>query len=214
MMEEIVLKAVHRDVIGKQVKALRREGKLPAVIYGHHTKPISILLDFRDASKALTGLPPSTLVRVEVDGEQYHTLVREKQRNYILGTIIHVDFLAVSMTEKLRTSVLVELFGEAPAIKTYNAIMVEGAGELEIECLPADLVQSIRVDVSGLAEFGDGIYVRDLVVSDKIKILDDPETMIATVKRPEMEEEAVKAETEVSGSEPEVVERGKKEEED
>lgn len=210
-MEEIVLTAVRRDVIGKQVKALRREGKLPAVIYGHKVQPLPILLDFRDASKALTGLSPSALVRLEVDGEPYHTLVREKQRNYILGTIIHVDFLAVSMEEKLRTSVLVEIDGEAPAIKAYNALLVEGASQLEIECLPMDLVPSIVVDVSGLAEIGDSIYVRDLVVSDKIEILDDPDTMLVTVVRPE--EEAEEAE-EGDEAEPEVLERGKKEEED
>lgn len=213
-MEEIVLTAVRRDVIGKQVKALRREGKLPAVIYGHGIQPIPILLDFRDASKALTGLSPSALVRLEVDGEPYHTLVREKQRNYILGTIIHIDFLAVSMKEKLRTSVLVEISGEAPAIKAYSALLVEGANQLEIECLPTDLVSSIVVDISGLAEIGDSIYVRDLVVSDKIAVLDDPDTMLVTVVRPEAEEVEEALEEEAGEDEPEVLERGKKEEED
>ena len=210
-MEEIVLTATRRNVIGKQVRALRREGKLPGVIYGHRFDPLAITMDLRDASRSLAGLAPSALVTVVFDGETHLSLVREKQRDKITGILKHVDFLAVSMKEKLRTKVFVSLVGVAPAIKTYNAIQVAGADELEVECLPQDLPERIEVDLSGLLEVGSAIYIRNLNVSDKVKILTDPDTMIVLITAPELEEAA---EGEVLSAEPEVIEKGKKEEED
>ena len=216
-MEKVVLKAIRREVIGKQVKALRREGKLPAVIYGRRTEPMPILLELKETSKYLTGLAPSALVTVEVDGESFPTLVREKQRNPILGTIIHVDFMAVSMTEKLHATVRVGVEGLAPAIKDYNGILMTGVNELQVECLPTDLPERIVVDVSGLKTIGAGLYVRDLKVSDKIKILTDPDAMLVVVTSQAAEEEVAApevAEAVVTTGEPEVVEHGKKEEEE
>ena len=209
-MESIELKATHRNVIGKQVRALRREGKLPGVIYGHHIASMAILLDLRDTSRSLAGLAPSALVTVDVDGDKHMTLVREKQRDPISGTLTHVDFLAVSSEEKLRTKVYLNLVGIAPAVKTYNAIQVAGADELEVECLPRDLPERIEVDITRLAEIGDSVYVRDLQLSDKIRILTDPDTMIVLITPPEMEEGGEEA----ASAEPEVIEKGKKEEED
>jgi len=218
-MEEVVLKAVRRQVVGKQVKALRREGRLPAVIYGHHIKPISIELDMRDASRSLTGLAPSTLISVEVDGEAHTTLVREKQRNKISGMLLHIDFMAVSMKEKLRSQVYIEITGLAPAIKEFSGVLVSGLDEVEVECLPGDLPERIVVDVSGLNKIGDGIYIRNLVVPEGVKILDDPDTMVALIaSQAAVEEEPVVVpvvvEEEVPIGEPEVIEHGKKEEEE
>lgn len=210
MMESIELKATRRNVIGKQVRTLRREGKLPGVIYGHHIASMAILLDLRDTSRSLAGLAPSALVTVDVDGDKHMTLVREKQRDPISGMLTHVDFLAVSSEEKLRTKVYLNLSGVAPAVKTYNAIQVAGADELEVECLPRDLPERIEVDISGLAEVGDSVYVRDLQLSDKIRILTDPDTLIILMTPPEMEEVVEEA----ASVEPEVIEKGKKEDED
>ena len=209
-MESIELKATRRTVIGKQVRALRREGKLPGVIYGHRIEPVAIVMDFRDTSRSLTGLAPSALVTVDVDGEKHMTLVREKQRNHITGKLTHVDFLAVSSEEKLRTNVYLSLIGVPPAIKTYSAIQVTGVDELEVECLPRDLPERIEVDLSGLDEIGAAIFVRDLQLSDKVRILTDPDTMIVLITAPEMEEEAAE---EAGAAEPEIIEKGKKEEE-
>ena len=209
-MERVVLKAVRRDIIGKHVKVLRREGKLPAVIYGHHTQPIPILLDLKETSRILTGMPPSTLVNVEVEGRTYPTLVREKQRNKILGSLIHVDFLAVSMEEKLRANVVISITGVSPAVKDFNGILVAELTTLEVECYPQDLPEKVIVDISGMAQIGDALYVRDLEISDRIKILDDMDTVVVSITAQAAEEAAVVAEA----VEPEVVERGKKEEEE
>jgi large subunit ribosomal protein L25 len=217
-MEKVVIKATKRDVIGKQVKAMRREGKLPAVIYGRRTEPISISLDAHSASLTLARLTSSSLVTVDVDGTEYPALVREKQRDYIKNRLLHVDFLAVSLDEQIRASVRLNFTGLSLAVKDFNAVLVHNIEELEVECLPTDLPVQIEVDISALARPGDGIRVKDLPATDNVRILTDPETMVAvaTFAKVEEEVEAVPGvEVAPTEAEPELaVERGKKEEED
>ncbi len=214
-MEEIVIKATRRTVIGKQVRAIRREGKLPAILYGHYIEPISMEMDLKDTTRKLMGLAPSALVTLDVDGTQHKTLVREKQRNKISGVLLHVDFLAVSMTEKLRAGVYIEITGVSPAIKDFDGVLVTGMDEVEVECLPQDLPERIVVDISSLLKIGDGIYVRDLVVPEGVKVLDEPATMVALVTaQAAVEEEVAPAPVEEAlAEEPEVIEHGKKEDE-
>jgi large subunit ribosomal protein L25 len=217
-MEKVVLKAEKRDVIGKQVKAMRRAGKLPAVIYGRHTDPIIVSLDSHSASLVLGRLTSSSLVTIELDGKEYPALVREKQRDYIKNRILHVDFLAVSLTETLRASVAVNLVGVSAAVKDYNAVLVTNLQSLEVECLPTDLPERIDIDISVLARPGDGIRVRDVKVSDKVRLLDDPDTMVAVATFAKVEEEAAGVPgaegVAPAEAEPELaVERGKKDEE-
>ena len=217
-MEKVVLNATRRDVVGKQVKALRREGKLPAVIYGRHTEPINVNLDAHSATLALGKLTSSSLVTISIDGTEYPALVREKQRDYIKNRLLHVDFLAVSLTEKIRTRVSVHFIGVSTAVKDYNAVLVKNLEELEVECLPTDLPERIDVDITALARPGDGIRVKEVKVPDTVHILNDPETMVAVATFAKVEEEGAavpgaEAVTPTS-TEPELsVERGKKEDE-
>lgn len=216
-MEKVILKASKRDVTGKQVNALRREGKLPAVIYGRHVEPISIVMEAHSAGMALSKLTSSSLVTIDVDGAEYPALVRERQRDYIKGTLTHVDFLAVDMNEKIRTSVGLSFVGVSGAVKDYNGILVHNLERLEVECFPGDLPERIEVDIAMLKQIGDLIRVRDVVVSDKIRILGDPEETIAVVTIIKEETTAVAAEGAAVAAEaaaPEIsVERGKKAEE-
>lgn len=218
-MEKVVLKAEKRNVVGKQVKALRREGKLPAVIYGHHTEPINILLDAHTASLVLGKITSSSLLTIDVNGTEYAALVREKQRDYIKNRLLHVDFLAVSLDEKLRATVSVHFIGLSLAVKDFNAVMIHNLEQLHVECLPADLPERIDVDISSMVKIGDGVRVKDVQVSDKVRLLDDPETMVVVATMPKVEEEVVVAPVEGAvvadiSAEPEIsVERGKKEEE-
>ncbi len=217
-MEKVVLKAERRDVIGKQVKAMRRAGKLPAVIYGRHTEPINVALDAHHASLILGRVTSSSLVTIELDGKEYPTLVREKQRDYIKNRLLHVDFLAVSLTESLRASVSLNFVGVSMAVKDFNTVLVTNLQLLEVECLPTDLPERIDVDITALEHPGDGIRVRDVKVSDKIRLLDDPDTMVVVATFAKIEEEAVAVPgaegVAPAEAEPELaVERGKKEEE-
>ena len=212
-MDEVVIQANRREVIGKKVGALRREGKLPAVVYGSKIESIPITLDMREASRTLEKLSPSALVVVDVDGEQHYTLVRDKQRNPLRRSIIHVDFQAVSLTETVRADLNIHLVGDAPAIETYLGIVVPSLEQLSIESLPKDLPDKIDVDISGLMEIGDSILVGDLVVPDGVEILSDPEDVVVVVIAQAAEEVEEVEEEEVleEGAEPEVLERGKRE---
>lgn len=218
-MEKVVLDAEKRDVIGKQVKAMRRAGKLPAVIYGRHTDPINVTLDAHNASLVLGRLTSSSLVTIKLDGQEYPALVREKQRDFIKNRLLHVDFLAVSLTETIRATVSINYVGVSVAVKDYNAVLVTNLQSLEVECLPTDLPERIDVDISALARPGESIRVRDVKVSDKVQILDDPDTTVAVATFARVEEEGAG----VPGAEgvtpdetePELaVERGKKEDEE
>lgn len=217
-MEKVVLKAERRDVIGKQVRAMRREGKLPAVIYGRHTEPMIVTLDAHSASLVLGKLTSSSLVTIDLDGKEYPALVREKQRDYIKNRLLHVDFLAVSLTETLRATVSINFVGVSTAVKDYNAVLVTNLQSLDVECLPADLPERIDVDISVLNRPGESIRVRDVKVSDKVQILNDPDTTVAVATFAKVEEEGAGVPgaegVTPSATEPELaVERGKKEEE-
>lgn len=209
-MERVVLPAIRRTVTGKKVGALRREGKLPAVLYGHKFDATPILLDLHQTMLKLIGLTSSSLVTIELDGKQHAALVREKQKNYITNTLLHVDFQVVSLKEKIRAKVMLELVGVSPAVKDFNGVVVSGVTEIEVESLPQDLPERIEVDISNLTTIGSNVHVRDIKLSDKVEILTDLDEMIVIITGAE-EEKAVE-ETEGEGAEPEVIERGKKEE--
>lgn len=210
-MEKVIIKAEKRSVTGKKVGALRRSGKLPGIIYGHNVTPTPIMMDRHSATRVLSAHTGSALITLDIEGQEQPTLVREKQRDVVRGDLLHVDFQVVSMTEKIRTGVSIVLQGLAPAIKDFNGVVVSGLNELQVESLPQDLPESIPVDLTRLANIGDGIYVRDIQPPANITILDDPEEMVALVTF--AKEEEVPVEEVAPVEEPEVIERGKKEEE-
>ena len=178
-MEKVVIKATKRDVAGKQVNALRRAGQLPAVIYGKHIEPITISLEAHSASLALARLTSSSIVTIDVDGREYPTLVREKQRDFIKNRLLHVDFLAVSLTEKIRAEVSLRFIGVSPAVKDFNAILVHNLEQFHVECLPTDLPEYIEVDISRLSRPGEGLRVREIAVAGNIRVLEDEDIMVA-----------------------------------
>ncbi len=219
-MEKFVLKATKREVTGKQVKALRRAGLLPAVIYGRHVEPIAISLDAHTTGLVFAKLTSSTLVTIDVDGTEYAALVREKQRNFIKGVLTHIDFLALDLTEKIRTKVRLTFVGVSSAVKDFSAVLVHRMDALEVECLPTDLPERITVDISSIKEIGNNIHVRDIPLPANVTVLDDVDeiVIIATLVKEEAVEEAaavVVPGAEAAAAAPGLsVERGKKEEEE
>lgn len=213
-MEKVVLHAKRRTVLGKQVRALRRAGQLPGVLYGHNIESIAISMDYHDATRGLLNVTGSTIVTLDVDGKEYATLVREKQRDYVRNKIKHIDFQAVSLTEKIKVKVGIEHTGVAPAVKDFNGVIVNGINEVEIECLPQYLLDKIVIDLSVLAKIGDGIHVRDLAIPEHVTVLEEPDEMVVLVTAPAAEEVEAPVEEEGAITEPELIERGKKEEEE
>jgi len=213
-MEKIVIKATKRDVTGKQVKALRRAGQLPAVIYGRHVEPIAISLDAHTAGLAFAKVTSSTLVTIDVEGTEYAALVREKQRNYIKGVLTHVDFLALDLTEKIRTKVNLAFAGVSSAVKDYSAVLVHRMEAFEVECLPTDLPERINVDLSSIKGIGNSIRVRDIVLPENVVVLADEDDIVVIATLPKEEAPAEGAAVPGAEAAPAIsVERGKKEEE-
>ena len=205
--EEVLINAEKRNVVGKQVKALRRQGILPGVIYGRHIEAFPIQMDAHDASLILDKLTASSLITLDVDGEKFSVLMRDRQRDVIFGDLLHVDFLVVSLTEKLRATIELKLVGEAPVADNPEVVVTQVLNDIEIEAFPQDLPEVIEVDISTLETVDDEITVADLDLGENIAILTDPNETIVSVGYVAQEEVAQEAEA----VEPEVVEKGKKE---
>jgi large subunit ribosomal protein L25 len=215
-MTEPVLNAEERTLRGSHLKALRREGILPAVVYGAGIESTAIELDQHEASKILATVGGSTLVTLNIGKEKHRVLVREIQRDVIRLDILHVDFLKVAMDVKIRTMVPVELVGEAPVVYELGGLLVTGLSEIEVEALPSDLPERVTVDISSLVSMDDSITVADLVFGEGVEVLTSPDELIASAVyqvEEEIEEEEVEEIFEEEG-EPEVIEKGKREEEE
>lgn len=217
-MSEFVLDAKKRKVKGKQVKALRREGLLPAVLYGAGIEATPIVLDAVETSKVLSSVGGSTLVELNLGKTKHNVLVRAVQRDVIQDDVIHVDFLNVAMDVKIRTEVPVELVGEAPIVKEAGALLVTGLATIEVEALPSDLPDRVTVDLSVLTEMDSMITVADLDLGEGVELLTSPDEVLANVVYQEEEEfeeeEELLEELIPEELEPELVERGRREEEE
>ena len=119
---------------------------------------VLIQLDLHESSKIINRLTGSSLLTLTVDGKNYPVVLREAQKDIIYGTLRHVDFMAVSLTEKLQTAVPIELIGQAPAVTNFDAVVVTGIAELEIECLPKDMPQRIEIDATALVDMDSAIF--------------------------------------------------------
>ncbi len=189
LMEQITLNAAKRTLAGKKAQALFKQGKLPAVLYGHNIANQSIELNEKDFFKVFKKAGESTIVNLVVDGTIQPVLIHDVQRHYLLDHPIHVDFYAVNMSEKLRAKIPLHFIGESNAVKALGGMLVKNLQEVEVECLPADLPHAIEVDISKLNNFEDAIRVSDLSVSNKVKILASPDEVMVTTQPPRSEEE-------------------------
>jgi len=211
-MDQIVIESSVREATGKgSNRALRRSGKIPAVLYGHKNESVSLVVDPKEIFKILhSDSGENTIFGLNVPGrERLNCLIKEYQLEPVSHILLHADFYEVAMDETLEVKVPLETQGESYGVKSEGGLMDIVHRELHVECLPGDIPESIVVDVTNL-KIGDLIRVRDLVVSDKIKILDEPETVVVAIEHPRAEEvvAAVPVEGETE-AEPEVIKKGK-----
>ncbi len=209
-MEQVELNATLRQVSGKKVKQLRAEGTIPGVLYGKLlAEPLALQFNQRELELAAQKAGLSTLVRVNVaGGNSYPALFREVQIHPVRRTIRHVDLMVVDLNEAIRVPVPLVLKGESPAEK-LGALVTQVLDEVEVECLPADLVPAIEVDVTGLTEVGQRITLGDLTLPAGLKLMADPEEIIVIVEAVTEEEVSTEA---PETREVEVVRKPKKEE--
>ncbi len=211
-MSEVILHAKKRTVTRSKVKTLRNVGILPAVVYGAGIESTPIELDLRETSKVLAHVGASTLISLKLENANHQVLLRDVQRDYIRGDILHIDFLKVSMDVVIRTEVPLELIGVSPAVKELGGLLVSGLSEIEVEALPGNLPDRIEVDISSIESMDDVITVADLEIGEGIQVLTSEDEVLASVVYQEEEEieEEVEELVEVE-MEPELVERGKRE---
>jgi len=189
--EQLVLAAEKRTVLGKHVQQLRQQGWVPGVMYGHDFDPVSLQFDARSLTKTLAQVSGSQLVSIKIKGTKQPevALLRDTQRDVIRGTILHVDFYRVDMTERLTTEIPLAIMGESPIVVQSEGILLQGLSAIEVECLPSDLVDAIEVNITGLVEVNQAIYVCDLAVPASIDVLTGQDEMIVRIIEVREEEE-------------------------
>lgn len=212
MAKQIKLAATTRASAGKTaVKQVRKQGRVPAVIYGAKQSALGLEIDRRSIESILShAVGENLLVDLEIKEEKGGTInrlaiIQEVQHHPIRGDIMHVDFHAVSVDEVLHTEVPVEPVGEPVGVKTHGGILEQMLRSLEIECLPKDLPELIQVDVSNL-NVGNAIHVRDIALPQGVKALNDPEVTVFLVAEPNVSVESTEG---AAAGEPEVLKEKK-----
>lgn len=213
-MAVIALSGKRRERLGKGgARTSRREGLIPGVLYGHGETPVAVSVGARDFDLALRAHKGGNpIVNLAVEGSQYTALIRDVQYDPLTHLILHLDFQHISLTETIEVKVNVHLIGTPTGVKDGGGILETILREIEVRCLPTAIPASIDADVSAL-NIGDSIHVRDLSVPN-VEILTDSDATVATVVPPTvMEEKPAEAVATEVAAEPEVIAKGKKEEE-
>jgi large subunit ribosomal protein L25 len=207
MISEITVEASLRANTGSaESRRLRRVGLMPATIYGDKKDPISVIVNAKEITRILRSESGhNTIFKLQTSGHDATTVrIKDWQIHPISGKLMHADFYRISLTEKQNVNVPVELVGEAAGTKIGGGILEHNLRELSIECLAADIPEHIDVDVSNL-QLGEHISVKDISVPEGLRILNNPDQVVASVLAPR--EETVSEPL----AEPEVIKKGKEE---
>lgn len=188
-MEKIQLPVTSRDTSARPA-VLRREKQIPAVVYGHGFDNLHLRMDYQTFRRAFEQATYSTIIYLNIEGQKdaVPVLVHDVQYHPVSEEITHVDFYKFRMDEKVTTHIALEFTGTSEAVK-QGGILNSAKTELEISCLPTDLVHHIEVDITSLAEIGDSLHVSDIKVPEGIEVLDNPEDTVVSVIEPRVAEE-------------------------
>lgn len=211
MAETITLQATKRDLTGKQVRHLRSEGKIPAVLYGPGFEPMSLLVDWLELRPKLLQAGGTQLINLDVEGDSYNVLVRNVQRRPVRGDVLHLDFYRVRMDVAIRTEIPIVLVGKGDVLEKAGGAYNHEKNSILVECLPGDLPALIEVSIAGLKEVGDMITVADLPELPGVTYHADPTEIVVTTGYLETGT-AEDMETEGGGAEPELIRRREEEE--
>jgi len=212
-MEEIL--AQKREFVGKKLKSLRKKGFVPAILYGPEISPsIPLQVKKEELEEIVKKIGSSSMINLNFEGKKYSVLIHEIQRDPITEEIVHVDFFQPSLKEEIEAKVPLVFEGVAPAVKELGGTLVKNVSEIEIKCLAKNLPKEIKVDISKLKTFEDTILVKDLKVPPKVKILRNPNDILAFVSPPEKVEEELGKPIEERVEEVEKIEKKEKEEEE
>ena len=181
--EDITISAKKREVLGKQVKQLRNEGQTPAVIHERGKDSLHVAVDSREFKKVFSAAGKHHAIKLDLDGKKYTTLLKDVVFAPARTDILHVVFQAIKEDEKVTAEIPVKLSDEIPAERA-SLLVLKSLDHIVVEALPKDLIDSIEVDASTLAEVGDKLHVSDIKLPSTITLKTDLEQTIATVEMP------------------------------
>lgn len=176
-----------REVLGKKVKVLRRSGVTPANVYGNKVESRAIQMPTDELMRILKEAGRTEIVYLSLDGKERPVFVHGVQRNPVTDEILHVDFLQIDLTKKVKIEVRVHLVGVPPAVDTYQGILVQSLAQVTIEALPSEVPSEIEADVAVLEEIDQSLHVSDLSLPEGVEMVTDPGQMIAKVEPPVVE---------------------------
>ncbi len=203
-MAKITLSVEPRTVAGKKVRQLRRQGIIPANIFGGKIKSTAVQVKKTVFAPIWQHAGETQIVYLQLGDEKEArpTLISNVQHNPVSDEVIHVDFRQVDLKEKITANIPVEVIGESPAVKDFQAAIITSLAEIEVEALPTDLPENIQVDIGVLKNIGDVIKVANLPIDrTKIEVRDDPETVVVSAAAQQAEEVAPVAPAPVEGVE-------------
>jgi large subunit ribosomal protein L25 len=182
-MADFILVAKQRNILGRKVKVLRKEGLIPAHVFGHNVKTQNVSVNEKDFRKVYEEAGETGIVDLKINSTPARqVLIRGVQTHPLTSQFLHIDFYQVSLKEKVKVEIPLDFIGEAPAAEKKIGLLLTPVGTLEIEALPQDLPDKIEVDISKLENVGDQVTVGDLKVDrKKIEILVDPELVVANI---------------------------------
>jgi large subunit ribosomal protein L25 len=215
-MAEVTLEVTRRESTGKeQAKKLRRDGKIPAVVYGGHRDPVAITVDRKAVTELIQksdhGVRSVFLLKMSGSDQQRHAMIKDVTIDPITRRMKHIDFVRVIMDEKIKVTVPIQLSGASIGVKEGGMLDWQ-LRELHVECLPGAIPDAIDTDVTPLGAH-DYYRVKDLKLPDGVKVLDDPERVVVGVTHARAEVSEAAAEGDVDTIEPELIKKGKPEEE-
>src|SRR3989344_5191172 len=202
-MQTVALKAEKRTVLGRKVKGLRKQGIIPAHVFGHKVKTEHVQVHASEFLKVFEKTGETGIIDLAVDSQKKPVLVKNVQVHPVTDTPLHIDFYQVNLSEKVKVNVPIEIVGESPAVHKKIGVLLTPVAEVEVEALPADLPENIEVDVAKLENVGEEIKVKDLKVNRaKVTINADEEIVVAQIGELVTKEmEAVEAEVEAEQAE-------------
>jgi len=187
MAEQTTLPVARRTILGKKVRQLRRQGRIPANIFGRADGSLPVEVDAHTLEQFLLHHPATRVVTMPIEGQDgtpETVLVRHVQRHPRTRRILHVDFFHVAMNERVTARVPLHFTGDAPAVKNLGGILLHLLDALEVEALPVDLPEAIVVPLDVLTELDSTLRVGDIVVPPNVTVLDDPEEVVVKVSMP------------------------------
>lgn len=193
--QKLLLTGAKRKIVGRKVKSIRKEGLVPANVFGKKIKSLAVSVKSIDFRKIFSKAGATGIIYLEVaeEKEPRPVLVSAIQKHPVNGSLLHIDFRQVDLTEKVKAEVPIKIIGESPAVKDKNGVLVTVLAKVMVEALPVDLPESLEISIQSLVEIGQSVHIKDLMVDKaKVKIDAGDEEVVVIIQQPRAEEVEVK----------------------